>query len=46
VSIAAGVTALVMYLRSDAGDEEPPAEPAVTVGAGPGSVGFAIGGRF
>lgn len=46
VSIAAGVTALVMYLRSDAGDEEPPAEPAVTVGAGPGSVGFAIRGRF
>lgn len=41
-AIGAGVTAVVLYWRSDAGQEPPP----VSVGAGPGELGLSIGGRF
>jgi hypothetical protein len=40
-SLAAGVTAAILYVRSSA-DEE----PVATIGGGPGDVGLSIGGRF
>lgn len=47
VSIASGVTALVLYIRSGGSAAEQPTEtPSVTFGAGPGDVGFAVGGTF
>lgn len=44
VAVGAGVTAAVLYLTS--GGERSVSSPAVSVGAGNGSFGVAVGGRF
>lgn len=41
-SLAAGVTAAILYLRSGSDEEA----PLATVGGGPGDIGLSIGGRF